>query len=145
MDLKPKVSGTFGKTIQVRLVSDLKRALEYYRDVLGCKIDDWGHAERDEMIFILQQANSPEDVRPNLRAKKRYDYPTEWEGPDFGWDTFVHVSWDSLDALVEEIRGNGGYIAVEPYTGKHGMWEFKNACIKDIDGYNIVLGAMREC
>ncbi|WP_062052113.1 VOC family protein [Bacillus sp. JCM 19034] len=136
--------GKLGKTIQVRLVSDLKKSQEYYRDVLGCAIDDWGHAERDEMTFILQQANSLQDIQPNTVSKKRSNYPTEWEGPEFGWDTFIHVSWDHLDSLVEEFRGNGGNIAVEPFTNAHGKWEFKNACLKDPDGYNIVFGAMRE-
>ncbi|MGD6844615.1 VOC family protein [Bacillus infantis] len=132
------------KTIQVRLVSDLKKSQEYYRDVLGCKIDDWGHAERDGMTIILQQSDSLEDVQPNAASRKRSDYPTDWEGPEFGWDTFIHVSWDDLDALVEEIRGKGGNIRVEPFTGTHGKWQFKNACITDPDGYNLVLGAMRE-
>jgi catechol 2,3-dioxygenase-like lactoylglutathione lyase family enzyme len=134
----------FGKTIQVRLVSDLKKSQEYYRDVLGCHVDDWGHEERDGMIFILQQAVSPDDVRPNTLSKKRADYPTEWEGPDYGWDTFIHVSWDDLDSLVEEIRGKGGIIVIEPFIGVHGNFEFNNTHIQDPDGYNIVLGAMRE-
>jgi catechol 2,3-dioxygenase-like lactoylglutathione lyase family enzyme len=133
-----------GTTIQVRLVSDLKRSQEYYRDVLGCRVDDWGHAERDGMILILQQAITPEDVKPNAPSKKRSDYPSEWEGPDYGWDTFIHVSWNDLDVIVEEIRNKGGYIAIEPFTGSHGNWEFKNVYIQDPDKYNIVLGAMRE-
>ncbi|WP_445490914.1 VOC family protein [Niallia sp. 03133] len=136
--------GKFGLTIQVRLVSDLKKSQAYYRDILGCKVDNWGHAERDGMTILLQQANSPDEVQPNALSKKRPDYPTNWEGPDFGWDTYIHVSWHDLDSLVEEVRGNGGYIAVEPFTGTHGNWEFKNTCIKDPDGYNIVLGSMRE-
>ncbi|WP_054027914.1 VOC family protein [Bacillus sp. FJAT-28004] len=134
----------FGQTIQVRLVSDLKKSQEYYRDVLGCQVDNWGHAERDGMTLILQQAASPEDVRPNVLSQKRTDYPTEWQGPDHGWDTFIHVSWDDLDSLIEEVRGRGGYIAVDPFTDAHGNLEFKNSYIKDPDGYNIVLGAMRE-
>lgn len=144
METQSKTKGKFGQSIQVRLVSDLKKSQVYYRDVLGCKVDNWGHAERDGMIIILQQANSQEDVRPNALSKKRQDYPTEWQGPEFGWDTFVHVSWDDLDILVEEIRRNGGVIAVEPFIGSHGIWEFKNSCIKDPDGYSIVLGSMRE-
>ncbi|KKI90433.1 hypothetical protein WQ54_20990 [Bacillus sp. SA1-12] len=139
-----KNKGKFGQSIQVRLVTDLKKSQEYYRDVLGCKVDDWGHAERDGMIVLLQQANSSDDVRPNALSKKRKNYPTEWEGPEYGWDTFIHVSWDGLDDLVEEIRRNGGHIAVEPFSGSHGKWEFKNTYIKDPDGYNIVLGSMRD-
>ncbi|WP_088104551.1 VOC family protein [Halalkalibacter urbisdiaboli] len=139
----PTEKATLGLTIQVRLVSDLKRSQEYYRDVLGCQIDGWGHAERDGMIFILQQAASSDDVRPNKPSKKRQDYPTEWQGPDYGWDTYIHVSWDDLDVLVNEIREKGGIVAIEPFTGSHGDWEFKNAHIQDPDGYNIVFGAMR--
>lgn len=29
-------------------------------------------------------------------------------------------------------------------TAKHGGWQFRNAFIQDPDGYQIVLGAMRE-
>lgn len=137
---KPK----FGTAIQVRLVSNLKKSQQYYRDVLGCKIDDWGHAERDGMVVILQQAVSLEDVRPNAVSKKRNDYPTDWEGPDVGWDTFIHVKWEEIDPIMEDIRNKGGVIRTEPVNGNHGSWQFRNALIQDPDGYQIVLGAMRE-
>ncbi|NGZ76940.1 VOC family protein [Saccharibacillus alkalitolerans] len=133
-----------GRTFQVRLVSDLAKSQAYYRDILGYKVDGWGHAERDDMVFILQQAVNGTDAVPNAAARKRTDYPTEWEGPPHGWDSFTHVSWDDLDMFVEEVRGRGGIIAVEPYTDSHGKWEFKNAIIQDPDGYRLVLGAMRE-
>ncbi len=133
-----------GRTIQVRLVSDLIKSQEYYRDVLGCKVDDWGHAERDGMLFILQQAKSKNDIRPNVASQKRSTYPTKWEGPEHGWDTFIHIAWEDLDQYVEEVRSKGGIIAIEPFAGVHGQWEYKNAHIQDIDGYNLVLGAMRK-
>ncbi|REE88921.1 hypothetical protein A8990_10717 [Paenibacillus taihuensis] len=91
--------GVFAQSIQVRLVSDLKKSQSYYRDVLGCNVDDWGHAERDGMTIILQQAVSVDDVRPNPPSQKRSDYPTEWEGPQFGWDSFIHVDWDDLYSI----------------------------------------------
>jgi catechol 2,3-dioxygenase-like lactoylglutathione lyase family enzyme len=137
------MSGKFGHTLQVRLVSDLAKSQEYYRDVLGCKVDDWGHAERDGMTVILQQAVSQDDIKPNAASKKRQSYPTAWEGPDHGWDTFIHVSWEDFNSLVDEVRGKGGTIAVEPHRESHGKWEFRNAYIQDPDGYNLVLGAMR--
>lgn len=133
-----------GKAVQVRLVQDLEKAQAYYRDVLGCHVDGWGHAERDDMLFILQQAVSPDDVKPNAASAKRASYPTEWEGPEWGWDSFIYIGWEDLDAFVEEVRGKDGIIAIEPFTGAHGGWEFKNAYIQDIDGYNLVLGAMRK-
>ncbi|MFC4402594.1 VOC family protein [Gracilibacillus xinjiangensis] len=133
-----------GLSIQVRLVSNLQKSIAYYRDILGCTVDDWGHAQRDEMIVILQQAKTGDDVRPNPASKKRLDYPTEWQGPDHGWDTFVHVEWDDLEPLIEDIRVKGGFIRLEPITDVHGKWEFKNAYVQDPDRYTIVFGAMRE-
>ncbi|WP_336773108.1 VOC family protein [Paenibacillus sp. MMO-58] len=133
-----------GKTIQVRLVSDLAKSQAYYRDCLGFSIDDWGHAERDEVCFILQQAVSEEDVKPNAVSAKRNSYPTEWDGPDYGWDTYIHIGWEEFDEYVEEVRDRGGIIWIEPFTGEHGGWEFKNVHIHDLDRYNIVLGAMRR-
>lgn len=50
---------------QVRLVSDLQKAREYYSNVLGFAVDGWGHASRDNVGFLLQQASKPEDVKPN--------------------------------------------------------------------------------
>ncbi|WMT39656.1 VOC family protein [Paenibacillus sp. D2_2] len=140
----PDKKWKFGTTIQVRLVSDLKKSQEYYRNVLGCTIDGWGHAERDGMIVILQQAESLEDVRPNAPSKKRSDYPTESEGPDYGWDTFIHVSWDEIDEIVDDIQNKGGIVRYDPVKESHGKWEFKNVYVQDPDKYNIVLGAMRE-
>lgn len=93
-----------GKPIQVRLVSDLQKSQSYYRDCLGCSVDDWGHAERDDVCFILQQAVSSEDVKPNVVSAKRPSYPTEWEGPEYGWDTFLHIGWEELDQFVDEVH-----------------------------------------
>ncbi|MCM3628665.1 hypothetical protein M3194_14975 [Paenibacillus glycanilyticus] len=133
-----------GKPIQVRLVSNLQRSQVYYRDCLGFIIDDWGHAERDDVCFILQQAVSKEDVMPNAVSAKRASYPTEWEGPDFGWDTYIHIGWEELDEYIQEVRESGGIIGIEPFGEEQGGWEFKNAHIHDLDGYNIVIGAMRK-
>jgi catechol 2,3-dioxygenase-like lactoylglutathione lyase family enzyme len=135
--------GKFGGTFPVRLVSDFKKSQEYYRDVLGFQeISDWGHVTRDMMTVILQQAASPDDVRPNALSKKRQI--GDFEGTDFAWDSFVHVEWDDLDLIVEEVRSKGGIIAVEPFFLAHNGWEFRNAILQDLDGYNIVLGGMRK-
>ncbi|MNS40404.1 hypothetical protein D3C72_727160 [compost metagenome] len=84
------------------------------------KIKLRGHAERDDMVFLLQQASSINDVQPNAVSQKRSDYPTEWEGPDYAWDSFISISWEGLDAFVEEVRDKGGIISTEPFTGSHG-------------------------
>lgn len=127
--------------LQVRLVSDLQKSLAYYRDVLGCETSGWGHANRGGMKLILQQAQQPSDVRPNRASAKRNTYPTDWQGPDLGWDTFVHVDYDEFDALVEEMRAKGANIVLGPMEATHsnGM-HFNNLYIQDPDGYIIVFG-----
>lgn len=132
-------------TLQVRLVTDLKQSLAYYRDALGCEVDTWGHATRDGMKFILQQARSPEDVRPNAAAQLRQDYPTDWEGPETGWDTFVHVDWDDFDPLYDTFVSNGARVGAAPFEETHnnGM-TFRNFYILDPDGYVTVFGAMHR-
>ena len=140
---KPR-RGSFDLTFPVRLVSDVKKSQEWFRNVLKCNdISGWGHATREGMGLILLQAASPEDIRPNAVPKKRSDYPTEWEGPDYGWDSLIYVEWDNLDYIVEEVRSNGGNIAVEPFEYSHGGHSYKKAHISDLDGYNMVLSARR--
>jgi catechol 2,3-dioxygenase-like lactoylglutathione lyase family enzyme len=135
--------GKFGETFPVRLVSDFKKSQEYYRDVLGFQeISDWGHVTRDDMTVILQQAATSADVRPNALSKKRQI--GDFEGTDYAWDSFVHVEWDDVDFIVEEVRSKGGIIAVEPFSIAHNTFEFRNAILQDLDGYNIILGGMRK-
>jgi len=141
MDGESKKKAAFYDGLQVRLVSDLEKSLAYYRDVLGCETNGWGHANRGGMKLILQQAQNPGDVRSNAASAKRDTYPTDWKGPELGWDTFVHVDYNEFDLLVEEMRTNGADIILGPIEATHdnGM-HFKNLYIQDPDGYIIVFG-----
>jgi len=135
----------FIKTIQVRLVSDLKKSLDWYKNVLGCdEVNDSGYARRGVMEVILQQAASPRDVCPNAQCAKVRDVKGLWEGPDFPWDTFVHVSWEDVSLIVEEVRAKGGTIGTEPFESHNNSWDFLDARIMDPDGYSIVLGGMKR-
>jgi len=136
--------GKFELTFPVRLVADVKKSQDWFRDVLKCNdISGWGHATRDGMGIILLQAASSEDIRPNTAPKKHSDYPTEWNGPDYGWDSLIYVEWENLDYIVEEVCTNDGKIAIEPFEYSHGGHTYKKAHISDLDGYNIVLSAKR--
>lgn len=132
---------TFYDSLQVRLVSDFEKSLAWYRDVLGCEVNYWGHALRGGMKLILQQANQESDVKPNTASAKRDTYPTDWEGPDLGWDTFIHTNYEEFELLVEEMKASGANIILGPIEATHnnGM-TFKNLYIQDPDGYIIVFG-----
>lgn len=142
----------FMKTIQVRLVSDLKKSLDWYKNVLGCdEVNVSGYARRGDpeapypvMEVILQQAASSHDVCPNAPCAKIRDVEGLWEGPDYPWDTFVHVSWEDVSLIVEEVRAKGGSIGMEPIESHNDGWDFLDARITDPDGYSIILGGMRR-
>ncbi|MBP1991919.1 VOC family protein [Paenibacillus eucommiae] len=141
MEENIKAKATFYDGLQVRLVSDLEKSLAWYRDVLGCEVDYWGHAVRGGMKLILQQAKDSSDVKPNQLSAKRDNYPTDWEGPDLGWDTFVHINYEELDLLIEEMKANGANIILGPIEKTHSNdVTFKNLYIQDPDGYIIVFG-----
>ncbi|MBE1875395.1 VOC family protein [Myceligenerans pegani] len=132
---------TIHQARQVRLVTDLWDSLAYYRDVLGCEVDDWGHAVRGGLNLLLQQAEVPAHVRPNPRPAERDTYPTDWQGPEQGWDTYVFVDFADFEPLVSELRERGARIAFGPVAATHdnGM-TFKNVAVRDPDGYTIVFG-----
>jgi catechol 2,3-dioxygenase-like lactoylglutathione lyase family enzyme len=132
---------TIHEARQVRLVTDLERSQAFYRDVLGCEVDGWGNTARGGLQLILQQAQVPAHVRPNPAPAKRDTYPTDWRGPDHGWDTFVFVDFGDFETLVDELRDCGAEIALGPIEATHsdGM-TFKNVYVRDPDGYTIVFG-----
>lgn len=126
---------------QVRLVRDLDVAQRWYRDVLGCEIDTWGHAVRGALNVLLQQAARREDVRPNARPAERDTYPTDWRGPQEGWDSYVFVEFDDFPRLVEELRAAGADVTAGPAEARHsnGM-TFRTVTVVDPDGYAITFG-----
>ena len=127
---------------QVRLVTDLEKSKTYCKHALGCQVDGWGHAERKnpDMGFILQQAEYPEDVRPNKKARG-LSYPKNWDGPPSGWDSYAYTNWDRIDALLEQFQRTGAIIHYEMKHEDQGDMLWKEFAIRDLDGYVIVIGA----
>lgn len=127
---------------QIRLVSDLQQSKEYYKQALGCKVDGWGHAEREQpqLGFILYQAENPHDVLPNRKPRK-IPYPKNWEGPLTGCDTYAYTEWELLDGLLEEFRANQAIIHYEIKVEDQGDMLWKEFGVRDPDGYVILFGA----
>ncbi|MFF2092147.1 VOC family protein [Paenibacillus sp. NPDC058174] len=74
------------------------------------------------MKVILQQAVSPQDVHPNAMSAKVRGVEGLWEDPDYPWDTFIHVPWDDVRLIVEEVRAKGGTIGMEPIESFNDGW-----------------------
>ncbi|MEK3732076.1 hypothetical protein MKX64_06430 [Paenibacillus sp. FSL M8-0334] len=125
------------KSRQVRLVSDLQKAREYYANVLGFTVDGWGHAERDQVGFLLQQTCKPEDVQPNQRS---YYSSADWAGPPTGWDTYCYTDYDGVANIYEEYKAKGAIIAYDPVPEDMGNQDWLEFGVRDLDGYVIVFG-----
>lgn len=134
-----KVRARIKNALQVRLVSNLPEAKKYYQDILGFTVDDWGHVERDGVGFLLQQAQSPEDVRPNNKPAIS-SYPLDWPGPPTSWDTYAYSDYDGVQSLFEEFVSRGALIAYAPQIEDMGDRKWKEFAVKDLDGYVIVFG-----
>jgi catechol 2,3-dioxygenase-like lactoylglutathione lyase family enzyme len=134
-----KAGARIGNALQVRLVMDLSQAKEYYQNKLGFSVDGWGHAEREGVGFLLQQADRQEDVRPNAKAAGR-ECPNNWHGPVSGWDTYAYSDYDGVQQLYEEFAAKGAIIAYEPQIEDMGAMKWKEFAVKDLDGYVIVFG-----
>ncbi|WP_054026332.1 hypothetical protein [Bacillus sp. FJAT-28004] len=138
-EVSSKAKAHIKKALQVRLVSDLEKAKEYYEHILGFAIDGWGHAEREGVGFLLQQAEKAEDVRPNVKPSQM-DYPSDWAGPLASWDTYAYSDFAGVQSLYEEFRAKGAIIAYEPIVEDMGSRKWKEFAVKDLDNYIIVFG-----
>ncbi|MFS0638367.1 VOC family protein [Mesobacillus foraminis] len=122
--------------LQVRLVSDFNKCTNYYQDILGFKVDGWGHAILGNQLgFLLQQANSREDIRPNARPGKMH-----WEGQNIGWDSYFYSNFEGVGQLYEQFKSNGAIFSYEPKIEIMGNSQWKEFAVQDLDDYVMVFG-----
>ncbi|WP_199621200.1 VOC family protein [Paenibacillus alkalitolerans] len=122
-----EVKAKIENSLTVLLVSDFEKSKSYYQNVLGCDVNEWW-AVRDNfgLGFKLIQADDPADVKPNKNT----------------WNTYAYVkTHKELDALYEEFKANGAFIAQEPELTEHDWGAWKEFSVKDPDGYVIGFGS----
>ena len=113
----------------VLLVSDLDRAVAYYRDRLGfgCEVHgeppSFAVAGRDDVIILLALTDEPERIVPN------------WHVVDKMWNAYVRV--DDVEAVYAEVQERGAPIDYTIYDAPHGFREFG---VQDPDGHDIAFG-----
>jgi catechol 2,3-dioxygenase-like lactoylglutathione lyase family enzyme len=113
----------------VLLVSDLDRAVAYYRDRLGFRCEvfgeppDFATAARDDATILLALCSDAAQIVPN------------WRIVDKIWDAYVRV--DDVDAVYAEIRTRGAGIDYTIYDAPSGFREFG---VQDPDGHDIAFG-----
>jgi predicted enzyme related to lactoylglutathione lyase len=113
----------------VLLVSDLDRAVEFWRDRLGftCEVygdpPDFATARRDEATVLLAFADDPSKIVPNWKIVRNM------------WNVYVRV--DDADAVYAELQERGAPIDYTIYDAPHGFREFGT---QDPDGHDIAFG-----
>jgi predicted enzyme related to lactoylglutathione lyase len=113
----------------VLLVSDLDRAVEFWRDRLGFACETFGDpadfatAARDEAVVLLALCNTPDAIVPN------------WKIVTKTWNVYIRV--DDADAIYAEVQERGAAIDYTIYDAPHGFREFG---VQDPDGYDIAFG-----
>ena len=111
------------------LVSDVERAVEFWRDRLGFTCETYGHppdfvtAVRDEATVLLALCRDAEAIVPN------------WKIVDKTWNLYIRV--DDADAIYAELQERGAPIDYTIYDAPHGFREFGT---QDPDGHDIAFG-----
>jgi lactoylglutathione lyase len=122
-----QIKAKIENSLTVLLVSDLEKSKQYYRDALGCEVEEhWAVRDDFGLGFKLIQAGDIQDVIPNKGT----------------WNTYAYTKdFKVLDALYEELKANGAIIASEPITTEQDWGSWKEFSVRDLDGYLIGFGS----
>jgi predicted enzyme related to lactoylglutathione lyase len=113
----------------VLLVSDIDRAVTFWRDALGFECElfgtppDFATARRDDATVLLALCSDQAAIVPN------------WKLVDKMWNVYIRV--DDADAVYAEVQQRGAAIDYTIYDAPHGFREFG---VQDPDGHDIAFG-----
>jgi catechol 2,3-dioxygenase-like lactoylglutathione lyase family enzyme len=117
----------------VLLISDVDRAVDYWRDRLGFECEAYGDppdfvvATRDAAVILMALCEEPEKIVPN------------WRIVDKVWNAFIRV--DDVEAIYAEVQERGAGIDYTLYDAPSGFREFG---VQDPDGHDIAFGQRIE-
>ena len=107
----------------VFVVQDVRRSVEHYRDVLGCRTEFlygeptfYAGVERDNVLIHLQAAKESRR-QPGQAA--------------------MNVFVTDVDALYQELKARGAKVLNEPKDYAYGMRDFN---VHDLDGNELCFG-----
>ena len=107
----------------VFVVRDVRRAVEYYRDALGFRVEftdgdpvSYAGVERDEVLIHLQAASETK------RAPGQ---------------SSIYVFVSDVDNLYDELKGRGARTLKAPQDYAYGMRDFD---VEDLDGNHVGFG-----
>ena len=115
-------------------VRQVRRTAEYYRDVLGFRLDADG--------VFQPSSDEPDGVsgivkRPGAWIHfqiRRDEIPARRRAP-FERDVYLYV--DDVDDLYADLQRRGAQIQAPPYMAPHGIREI---VVEDLNGYRLAFG-----
>ena len=118
-------------------VRDVRRAAEYYRDVLGFALDPkdgvfFGAGDEPGGLYaIVERAGVAIhfQIRRDDRPERSVRAPLEL-------DVYIYV--DDVDALHAELGGRGAEVAGPPRSAPYGLREI---VVEDPDGHRVAFGS----
>jgi catechol 2,3-dioxygenase-like lactoylglutathione lyase family enzyme len=112
------------------LVSDVRRAAEYYRDRLGFRII--GYFFEEPPVFGMVDRD-----RAEIHLRRVYDGQKGSNRERLGDALDCYIRVDDVDSLYAEFREKGAEITMAPTLQSYGM---KEIYVRDPDGYTICFG-----
>ena len=123
-----------GQSLQASLtVADLKRSLEWYRDVLGFAVDR-EFAREDRLFAVSLRAGS---VRILLTQDDGGKGAERAKGQGFSLQI---TTTDDIDSLAAEAKRAGAVLDTEPVDA----WGARVFRLRDPDGFRLVISSPRD-
>jgi lactoylglutathione lyase len=121
----PPMAGRFRDCFAILQVSDLRRSLRFYRDLLGFELT-YSFPSEDDPRFVFLEI---EGGKLGLGAA---DEPVE------SVSTSIWVYTNDVDVAVGELRAAGARVVADPADQP---WGERLASVADPDGYVVHIGA----
>ena len=127
------------------IVADVPAALSFYRDMLGFEVTFRGPTPEDEFFGIVRRDGAMIIVKALGAISEGHEVvvepvPNYSREPAFSWDAYLEVP--DPDALAAEFASRGVLFSM-PLTDR-GADGVRGFVIKDIDGYGLFFGHLRE-
>ncbi len=112
------------------LVSDVRRAAEYYRDRLGFRII--GYFFEEPPVFGMVDRD-----RAEIHLRRAYDGKKGSNRERVGDALDCYIRVDDIEALYAEFKDKGAEITMPLTLQSYGM---KEIYVRDLDGYTVCFG-----
>lgn len=114
------------KTLNPMLrVADVRRSLDYYRNVLGFEVTSELAAPNGELMHGSVKSGAVEIMLD----------PPMGDGAIGGGGATLYITLDGVDALAQRVRAAGAVVTQEPADQ---FWGHRTFALRDPDGYDLM-------